>query len=552
MITSGVHAGMLYEANPSNKIYFIDDRGNASPIKNPQFKESIEKANKIFVIENSASSRIVFSKEISLFDKKISEKLNKTEVEKFIKNASRFIQKNNIKTNLIDFNGVISEPTRLLMHIVHWVLFPYNKLDELLQVKECDCEKFVSMLSEEQVQEVMNFVFDFMEEVPSIVKEVFCNDEFYETILESEQVFAKFWDRGESCLNESFASVLKLERGKEVIRECSGEISNLFMKISKEHILFIESFFSNFEKLIKTNFDSLFVVPLYFLPRFKNNNIIDINSPIKKLIYPRGFIWEIKKENKIFGYLLGSIHCAPKELQNQFLDKTFEFLQSSNVMAVEVDISNVESKRDGLKLLVERYDSEQVHLILSYLNQYFEKKNNMRGSFSDLVEALIFFDQIIEDKIGSGLDHAFIEKAKELNMEIKNLESIKMHAEYEIESNEKLKINDSNQKVEENFDVERFLKRHKSRVKMTAKNFVDEIFYSGLTEKLDMLFENQSQKEKESLNFRNMEMAVNIQRLILQGKKPFSVVGCLHFSGPSSIQKLLGQMGYKIEQIIID
>lgn len=569
MTTSGIHAGMLYNYGEQGKICFVDDRGAKSPLDNPQITQAIKVAEMVvFPSLDTNTPQIEFSQQILerlLSD--IETNLKPNEIEQCINKLEEILNQVNFPVTQKEHTTASAKMTHLLAQVLYWALFPHNKANQIKSVIDDQEIKCISMVSGEEINKIMNAVFEFLVVCPSVyplIKDIFCNNELVESREHLDQHFSKFWDRGELFTDTSPSRIFtpkNLEAyAKKLIESTSPEeMKNLMKKfktLGEQLPPLLENVAQRVDDILNQNPNVLFVLPSYVQPLLLEKRKIEMVGPIKEPIKPRGFLWEIKKAEKVVGYFMGSMHRVPHGLLKQFTANTLNIFNSCDTLAVEADPTNEENKKTAFKILISKFGVQEKEKFQLFLNRFFQE-NDIQPPPTDssnyLLDALILFNHIIENKIGMGIDLAFIEKAKDIGMPIISMESIQGHIEAEMGTKEDLQVQTEVSSSTDSLpNFEEYLSNHQASMEEQTRKLVDELLVPALPEKLDMLFDNQAQKEKESLNQRNIEMINTVNSLILQGKKPFSIAGCLHFAGPFGMHKLMQAMGYQVRQIIVE
>lgn len=272
------------------------------------------------------------------------------------------------------------------------------------------------------------------------------------------------------------------------------------------------------------------------------------SSKISDLYSGDTFLWEVSNSDGQKIYLLGSIHVAKKELYP--LDKViYDAFAKSDVLAVELDLENV-NPMDLMKYMMYS-DGQTLKDNLSEENYNRIKKIfNSNGmpeiAFSTFKPwaAAITAQQLIYKEEGydesQGIDLHFLNKAKEKEMEVKELET----AEFQ------MSLFSEFDKVGDAF-VEYTLESSDKNTLELDKMF--EAWETGDTDALNDIL-NKSQEDypefegtyKKLIDERNVNMAKKIKEWIKAEETHFVVVGAGHLIGEKGIIKMLYDKGYEI------
>lgn len=261
------------------------------------------------------------------------------------------------------------------------------------------------------------------------------------------------------------------------------------------------------------------------------------------------FLWEVKSDNASV-HLLGSVHIAKPDIYP--LDPVIESaFDSSQYLAVELDISEVDpmemikhatySTGETLKENV----SEETYIQIKTLFKEHGIAESVYNSYKPWMASMILMQLELSQSgynQNSGIDMHFIQKAKEQNKQILELETL----EQQMQIFEKLSDR-----------PDEYLAYSIKDMKNTVKK-MDEIFEEwqtgdagGLDEIMNKEFEIEGGKEIEDelLIKRNNRMTEKIKTYLKKGGTYFVVVGAAHLVGDKGIVKTLkATKDYEIEQ----
>lgn len=530
MTTSGIHAGMLYNVGNYGSLYFIDDRGAKSPLDNPKLLEAVKNTNQLVFnfIRSNENEAPQYS---STLAHEIEANLTLKEIEGF--NA---ILEMLLKQPSLELKGGAYAAYLLRLVFLNG-FFPSRQVSEIQKAYGKEC---VSLLSAKGVVKFVDKLTAKLSQNPlfyPLIKIMVKHPAIFTEGAVRDDLFGQFWDRGEIMdpnafdtqkliplikeIEESF-SIETLKNGGKEGAWIPKKIESKLLKLAQEADAFL-----------KENPGTLMVLPSYMDLPLKMCEV-KLVSPIKESIKPRGFLWEIQKSNQVMGYFLGSMHRVPKKTLEQFNSETLSAFEACSILAVEVDPTDLTNKKKAMEYYISKLDVEKKLELQGSVERFLEK-----DSPNNLVDGLLMISAMIEEKSGLGIDLAFIEKAKKREIKIVNLESIYEHTDAELEFHPSSFIFENLDKM---IDMQ----------KQEVRKMFDELIAPGLVQKLEIMFNKESEAERQTLNLRNMQMANKTMKLILKGEKPFVIAGCMHFAGPFGMNKLMEGAGYKVTQIIAE
>lgn len=260
------------------------------------------------------------------------------------------------------------------------------------------------------------------------------------------------------------------------------------------------------------------------------------------------FLWEVRNTNGNKAYLLGSIHIAKEDLYP--LDKIiYDSFYKSDVLAVELDLENV-NLLDLMKFMM--YDNGQTlkenisEENYNRLKKIFTSNSIPEIAFSQYkpwaaaitAQQLLYSDEGYDEELG--IDLHFLNKAKEKEMEIKELETAEFQmslfsefdkvgdafVEYTLESSDKNAL-----------EIDRMFEAWESGNKKALNDILNQ------TQEDYPEFEGTYNK---LIDERNVNMTEKIKGWLKTDETHFVVVGAGHLIGEKGIIKMLSDQGYEI------
>lgn len=274
------------------------------------------------------------------------------------------------------------------------------------------------------------------------------------------------------------------------------------------------------------------------------------NTP--PLVEPaKGLLFEVKSNNNTL-YLFGSIHLAKANFYPLSPSVETAYAQA-NIVAVEADVTDAEASKNALPLMsYASPDKLQNHLTPTT----WQSLQSMTGpateqfqGFKPAVVAMgltlgVFAQQGYNPAYG--IDLHFIHRAKADNKKVVELESIAFQASVmaaltDEEGDALLKQSlEALKNGEALRDAEAMITMWKTAdAAGLGKLFTDAENKDAGTKKLMKLL----------LDDRNVGMAQKINRMLVDGKKAFVVIGAGHLTGNNSIVDLLQKQGVQVRQI---
>lgn len=565
--TTGVHAGFIWNIGDQGAIYFTDDHGSADPFNNPKFKKAFEKAD-ILAFSLLKSEKPKFEK-LKDLEKTLAPLTEGYITDAEIADLNQKLEKVPPHPLFSDKKFEKSETPReqFIQQVFLYFLslaFPHKKeeyfLHNILEQKAEESGKSCISLSLKGAIE--NYLLGFFTTLvkspgfPIFIQEMLLTEQGNAEMKQHYEAKGKSWDVGANGTYEKLKPVSE-ETGKKMDEALQKRHGSVDMKPCCEEMDQLEATLlhattNSVETMLSVGAKTLFIqdssqMDKLFLALAKRN--ISVQGPLKEDIKPRGFLWEIRKADKVAGYFFGSVHLTPDWILKNFNSKTLEAFNYCDALGVELDITN---EKHISALTEEKFEipEEKKQLIAEILLEGF-KDLGIEEKDLEPTKGLELLIKKIMAQYGteSGIDLKFIEMAKKKNMPIFDLESIQTHKDF-------LTLMDKEQKthiaVTENRSPLDIYKEVKADYERTVCQFYPAMLESGLPEALEIRWEKDPEEMKQAMNARNMEMALSTHKLILEGKTPFSIVGCMHFAGPMGMQKLMENMGYKVTQIICE
>ena len=276
-------------------------------------------------------------------------------------------------------------------------------------------------------------------------------------------------------------------------------------------------------------------------------------------------LWVIEKESTKI-YLFGSIHVGVDDMY-PFPDYVLDAFNDSSVLAVENDIVKLEKDHEYLKNaalqamdmtpIKNRLAINEFNDLKSVLNGYdFDIEASINGNFKPLFYYMSFTELMVQKTkfdYEKGVDKYLLKKAKEENMEIKDIEDpLYIYKNvfalpYETQIfllNDAVKSIKNGEEGEE--EIEPLVKawingeimeyNEQEKEKMKKKYTQKELEYF---EEFDKVMEND----------RNVIMVDKIIEYLETDQVHFYVVGSLHYCGDHGILELLKKKGYETKEI---
>ncbi len=318
--------------------------------------------------------------------------------------------------------------------------------------------------------------------------------------------------------------------------------------------------------------------------------ITQVKIPMK----PIGFFWTIRDNDGNEGCLVGSMHLTAEKLVN-FPHKIIQLFESSEAMAVEIDITREDVMKRKGEVSWEKMQAKQLELLsptekealVQFLKgQHPDIEAVPAAEFDEATqfllqalrkEALKGFKEAVggqKDKatnqnfFTTGIEETFIRMAKEKDIPIKDLETFEEHFSggasclIPAVSCEQMKkmIELSKLSIEEAIDEyatdSSLPKTQDELFEMLQKHPLQkmtDIMEVGDATALEALYlADDNPQSLANLIQRNRNMAAKIDAFMKSGKKLFCIAGALHMAGPSSIISCLKQAGYTVERLIVE
>jgi uncharacterized protein YbaP (TraB family) len=585
--TSGIHAGFLWKVGEEGAIYLTDDCGTCSPLSNPKLLEAVEKAHQVvFATLGSLETGDVPDRErcrgyLTAVAQKLEKYWSPREIDESIAKLEKWIEEGSARALSKKAEYVLREithPYERFVYLFAWVVgsstFPHRmreegispEPEELLKQKADALGKECILLSpdgeyENHLLEGVTLLFNTPSFHP-IVKEIFLSEKGIALWKKGISERGRAWDFGAFSLYKKRAfSELDLYLNSLGERKKIESLDEeLLEKLKDLHDSYTQRLVEKICTFLQRNPKVLISVPALFQKDLLSALVkrdIQMQGPLKEAIKPRGFLWQIcDKTDRVVGYFLGSIHITPRWILDHMNSKILHAFEWCDTLGVEVDITREgvsEALDEEKKLSEEALNSLFLGIfVLGGIEEYglaFEGKGRneiLQKGFWRVIKS-IFAEQGLE----SGIDHFFIDKAKKRSIPIVELESLETHKEFSSLVHKEISRGLSVQPPIGSWDSKEIYQEMKRLVVKGVMNY-PEIVEMGSIEALEIITAKNSPEMLETVNRRNMEMALSTDRLIRQKKKPFSIEGANHFSGPLATQKLMEQMGYKVTQIICE
>ena len=580
-LTTGVNAGFLWKVADQSSIYFISDNGERSPFDNPKFVDAFEKAQVIAFKSLGTDA---------------GKQMRLERLEQLVTETAKSTERHVSAKKIAEYNAKLDQliqtvPPSPLLRGIKLPQYDNPRMKFFVQlfvcaasvfgpVKERDdlCEAIIKAKAQETGKTVVSLIDEEEEFMLAldVLKKLFSmpalcpyldamwfSEKGMKKLQEAYLARGKAWDLGFSSAQEqiSLGSSKDEERFEKALSEhydpiTHKSIKNLSLAICKSIEATLEldalELSAKIAAMVEKHPDLMTISSeseLKNLFKAFTARKIQVQGPLRETMKPIGFLWEIRKADKVVGHFLGSVHIVPNWVLENFNSQTLDAFKNSNVLGVEVDIT-----REGVAgELANQADS------LAEMDE--AKKERVRAKIREglklhhleLDEAdLKFIEkgiQLIVDAImakygtKSGIDLFFIEQAKQRQIEIVDLESIQTQREFLA-----LVKKEESQRFCKELTFQEFEAAFEQAV---CKRF-PEILEMGITEVLEPQADGKTKEHKEAMNLRNMEMTLTTHQLIRSGKIPFSIAGVNHFVGKDGMNKLMEKLGYKVQQIICE
>lgn len=259
----------------------------------------------------------------------------------------------------------------------------------------------------------------------------------------------------------------------------------------------------------------------------------------------RGFFWEIYQADRVVGYFLGSVHLVPDWILERMNSRILEAFGASTTLGVEVDIT-AETWETEVEIPEGKLSAWQ-SIVAFGLKRYGLDLEGEEGSLLWIQEGINRIWDAFLSEMGtqSGIDLHFIGRAKERGIPVVSLEEEASHRAYLSREKERSleELTGDPSEIQERFEA--FQKAYHAKV----CEWFPKVFALGWTRLLDEALQDDSPSEREWMLLRNQQMADRTDALIRSGEIPFSIAGCMHFGGESSLQALMEEKGYSIVQV---
>jgi uncharacterized protein YbaP (TraB family) len=576
--TSGIHAGFLWRVGEEKgAIYLTDACGRCSPCSNPKLLKALKRADQVVFATlasletDDALGRERWKGHITTLAQKMQGHWSSEEINESILWLEKQIEEGSVcapSKMEEELLKEITHPCERFIYLFAWVvrssIFPHqmqgeeicSKQEELLKQKAEELGKKSILLSPDGEYEnhLLNMGTLFFN-TPSfhlIVKETLLSERGVALWKKYVNDRGRAWDFG-------MVSLYSEQGFFEVAMHLAGRDTKLLDKLAALEASYAQRLVEKICTFLQHHPNVLISAPAQLqedLLIALTKRDIQVQGPLREAINPRGFLWQIcDKTDRVVGYFLGSVHAVPRWILDRMNSKTLRAFESCDTLGVEVDVTQ-EGVSEALELKEQLSEEERnslilVAFILEGIKEYglaFTTKNEdeiLQKGFWRTVQR-IFVEQGFE----SGMDHFFIDKAKKKSVPIVDLASLETYKEcfslMQKEHRRKL-IQVPLVSLDEK-KIYREIKRH--FVKQIWK--YPGIIEMGSIEALETITAKDSPEMVEAMSRCNMEIALSTDRLIRQGKKPFSIMGAHLFTGPLAVDKLMGQMGYKVMQIICE
>lgn len=576
---TGANAGFLWKMDEGSSVYLTNPHGKCSPFSNEKFVESFEKAQTIAfrcswspkedIKEPASPPRM---KNLVKFAKQTEEYISESKLNEYLSKLEQLIQKMP-RAKEVKFPEIDNPRMRFIAKLFVFLFcksFPEEVQDFygeiLLKANEAKKE-IIYLTSKDKEQKYFINTLKYLFKSPAfyiVIEHVFLSEEGMNKWQDIFAARARAWDLGFSSVAEQLP-LISSEDAKQldkIFLDKVGKNKHKFQNnLSCSHL----TKYHSDDKIRGIKFSGKIVEQFQKHPSlmlidsqganedlFENLSLlgVQITGPLRESMKPIGFLWEILKADKVVGRFLGSIHIVPNWILENFNSRTLEAFDCCDVLGVEVDITR-EDVTSALKTTLMdvffpgHHTDSTTHRVLQRIVEEGLKVHEIEWDKTDpefLQKGFKLLWNAIASKFGatSGIDHFFIKLAKEHQIPIVDLESIDIHQEYgDLRKNEKKRS--------------MFAWSYEELKKVFEKQICGsnaEILEMGFIQLLED--PSQAEEEKQMMARRNMQMAMTTDRLIREGKTPFSIAGAGHFTGPSSIPTFMRQMGYKVQQVICE
>ena len=273
-------------------------------------------------------------------------------------------------------------------------------------------------------------------------------------------------------------------------------------------------------------------------------------------------LYKVSDENSSI-YLLGSIHIADDSAY-EFNQNILDIYNNSDALAVEFDIvtvqkdfnKQVEMLKDYLYMdgttIEDHIDAELYEKIVNLLkekelyNKVYEVYNV--SMWESLVSEALYKDANLDTT--KGIDMYFINKAKEDNKKIIEIESLEFQMNLEKEIPESWTLFSLEQAVDYYEEGVEMVKALYEAWKKGDEEELERLLTEEDTEIPDEIIQDYETYNKLMLTDRNIGMADVMEENLENDTEVFCVVGAAHVIGTDGIAAILKDRGYTIEKVI--
>jgi uncharacterized protein YbaP (TraB family) len=268
----------------------------------------------------------------------------------------------------------------------------------------------------------------------------------------------------------------------------------------------------------------------------------------------KSFIWKISSETTHV-YLLGSVHVASQDIY-PFDDTIEDAFNSANYLVVEINTNNL-TQAYAIQLLLDygtypQGDGFKKHVSEDLYNKLDEqfKQYGMSMALLDGYKPFVIYNlmslNILSDlgyKIEYGIDLYFMNKAKESNKDILELETVEF--QYQLLSS----VPDEEMIMAMQYDIDnpetvKYLQDLLDAWTDGDVAKMETITFEALTDEPDMASYYEMMFDQ-----RNLGMAEKIKDFLGNDEVYFIVVGAGHLVGENGLINLLQNAGYELEQL---
>lgn len=581
---TGIHAGSLWNIKPGGALYFVNDHGNFSPFENPKFKEAFNKATAIAVPFFTEKRTLADQDLVNELSEKICKHFSPDEIEKHNQEMENlintlplhpFVEKIN---NKLLYKNNNEKFTSLFFNLLLRLIVSSKEIpttEALIQSALDSKKKIISFYSESELKNNLISTFSDIFELEGFAAffMLMVSKEYFHFFADYLKERGNGWDFGSEyegvlkdneILTQKLAIIFRgipyelLKKALSILEKANsqmvaGKIDQILKQ--EENPLFILNDGTDKEK---TLFSELI------------DKKIELVGPLREAMNPRGFLFEIKKADKIVGYHLGSVHVTPEWILENFNSEILKAFEFCDTLGVELDIT-----RDDVLKVAEEINADYPESVQDLLVAITRMRLNDLGIHFHAEDDDEFikkgndlYIKTLNQKFGieSGIDLAFIEKAKERKIPIVDLETIESHVKhtkqealFNIKELEELqKEVDAGGK--ENIDLklrilsklEKKLQEYKEKYIKSVLHFFPEILEIGYLPALEAFYNKMDEELKQDCARRNMEIALKTDKLIRNKKIPFSIEGAFHLVGRLSVPEIMRTLGYTVTQVICD